>query len=298
MNTWLTSHYRYQSKPILIENRRWDPVTSTMSSLLGTSTDMAAATTGIFLKPAEEYRRGRSRSATPGPSKNSPAASRQASIETTRSSEKSSIQTLTPDHQTKPPQRTPSLAPSTASEQPRTKQKNVAGSMALASGKSLGKFFSTYTKGVLVDMPLATTEGFRALPGLWGSETKSYGQVTDWKSGATVAGKTFILGMRDGVRDLAQQPVAGAREEGAWGAVKGVAKGSGSLLSHTVSAGLGVVAYPGQGICKSLWKVGHGETKRRVGEARRAEGSWVVQMAGVGRRREVVRGYYEMNIAS
>lgn len=170
--------------------------------------------------------------------------------------------------------------------------------MALASGKSLGKFLTTYTKGVLVDMPLATTEGFRALPGLWGSETKSYGHVTDWKSGATVAGKTFILGMRDGVRDLAQQPVAGAREEGAWGAVKGVAKGSGSLLSHTVSAGLGVVAYPGQGICKSLWKVGHGETKRRVGEARRAEGSWVAGGKGVGTRREVVRGYYEMNIAS
>ena len=81
--------------------------------------------------------------------------------------------------------------------------------MALASSKSLGKFFSSYTKGVLVDMPLATAEGFRSLPRLWGDEVADYGKVTDWKSGAVVAGKSFALGIGHGFRDLALQPAEG-----------------------------------------------------------------------------------------
>lgn len=150
---------------------------------------------------------------------------------------------------------------------------------------------------MLVDMPLATAEGFRALPGLWGEETKSYGTVTSIQSGFAVAGKSFIFGISDGVRDLARQPVQGAQKDGAWGAVKGVAKGSGSFVAKTVSAGLGVVAYPGQGICKSLWAVRHGETKRKVGEARWVEGAWGVGRVGGDVRGVVGRAYYEMNVA-
>ena len=168
--------------------------------------------------------------------------------------------------------------------------------MALASSKSLGKFFSSYTKGVLVDMPLATAEGFRSLPRLWGSEVPSYGTVTDWKSGAVVAGKSFALGIGHGFRDLALQPAEGMAKEGAWGAIKGVGKGTGSLVSKTLTGSLGLVAYPGQGITKSLWALTHGETGKRVVEARRVEGKWRAGSADERTRHAVLREYYNANV--
>lgn len=145
-------------------------------------------------------------------------------------------------------------------------------------------------------MPLAAAEGFRSLPRLWGDEVADYGKVTDWKSGAVVAGKSFALGIGDGFKDLARQPAEGMAKEGAWGAFKGVAKGSGSLLSKTVSGSLGLIAYPGQGITKSLWTWTHGETGKKVVEARRVEGRWKAEGAGDGVRQAVLRGYYNANV--
>lgn len=170
--------------------------------------------------------------------------------------------------------------------------------MALASGKSLGKFFTSYSQGVFVDMPLATAEGFRSLPRLWGDEVKDYGKVTDVQSGFLVAAKSFGLGIGDGVRDLGRQPAQGMAKEGAWGALKGVAKGTGSLLSKTVSGSLGLVAYPGQGIAKSLWTLTHGETGKNVMEARRLEGLWRAGNVDDSVRHYVLRGYYNANVAS
>ena len=167
--------------------------------------------------------------------------------------------------------------------------------MALASSKSLGKFFTSYTKGVLVDMPLATAEGFRSLPRLWGDEVVDYGKVTDWKSGAVVAGKSFALGIGDGFKDLARQPAEGMAKEGAWGEVKGIARGSGSLVTKSVGGSLGLVAYPGQGIAKSLWNLGHGEMGRRVVVARREEGMWRAGNVGERAREVVLREYDNAN---
>ena len=169
--------------------------------------------------------------------------------------------------------------------------------MALASGKSLGKFFSAYAKGALVDMPLATAEGFQALPRLWGDQVPDYGTVTGVGSGFVVAGKSFALGIGHGFRDLARQPAEGFAEQGAWGAVKGVAKGGGSLVSKTVSGSLGLVAYPGQGITKSLWALTHGETGKRVVEARWGEGRWRAGFADQMERDAVLREYYNANVS-
>jgi hypothetical protein len=202
------SPHSYRSKPILIENHRWDPLTGITSSLLGTTSDIVQSGTGIFLKPAEEYRKGRSRSATPGsrnaidssnsrPQSRQPSPARSSSDILNPSSNATSTTTTTttnPTASTSDPTYRHQQSPP-ALQDPRP---NVAGSMALASSKSLGKFFSSYTKGVLVDMPLATAEGFRSLPRLWGSEVPSYGSVTDWKSGAVVAGKNVAFGISDG----------------------------------------------------------------------------------------------------
>lgn len=142
-------------------------------------------------------------------------------------------------------------------------------------------------------MPLATTEGFHALPRLWGDEVADYGTVTNVSSGFVVAGKSFALGIGDGFRDLARQPAEGMAKEGGWGAAKGVAKGSASLLSKTLAGSLGLVAYPGLGITKSLWAVTHGETGVRVAKARRGEGEWRAGRAGQKMRRGVLDAYHK-----
>jgi hypothetical protein len=174
----------------------------------------------------------------------------------------------------------------------------VAGSMALASGKSVGKIIPTLYKGALVDIPLALVEGFRNTPRLWGDTPTSYGQVTDWKSGGVVAGKSFVLGITDGFRDLAMMPGEGTKKEGWVGGLKGVAKGSGSLITKTVSGSLGLVAYPGQGIAKSIWASAHGEAGRKVVEARRVEGMCAAQIADKEVVDKVKRVYYEANVGA
>lgn len=144
---------------------------------------------------------------------------------------------------------------------------------------------------MLVDMPLATAEGFHALPRLWGDEVADYGTVTNVQSGFVVAGKSFALGIGDGFRDLVRQPAEGMAKEGGWGAAKGVAKGSASLLSKTVAGSLGLVAYPGLGITKSLWTVTHGETGVEVARARHVEGGWRAGRASERARRAVLEAY-------
>lgn len=149
--------------------------------------------------------------------------------------------------------------------------RHTAASMALASSTSIRSFFTTYANGMLVEMPLAASEGFLALPRLWGGEVKSYGEVRDWKDGIIVAARTFTGAIGTGFEDIARLPAAGCQEEGAWGAAKGVMKGSGNLISRTAGASLGLVAFPGKGIAKTLYGWTHTRTARVVAEARRAQ---------------------------
>lgn len=113
-----------------------------------------------------------------------------------------------------------------------------------SSTKSLGKVMGHFYKGMLVDMPLAASEGLRAVPRLYGDEVKDHGDVRDWKSGTTVAGKNFAHGMTEGFSDLWTQPYKGGQKEGAKGVMKGLAKGtlgattkisSGTLTSILIS---------------------------------------------------------------
>lgn len=69
----------------------------------------------------------------------------------------------------------------------------IAGNMALASAKSVGKVNSSLFKGSMVDMPLAVTEGLRATPKLYGESVPDHDPITDWKSGAKVAGKVCCI---------------------------------------------------------------------------------------------------------
>lgn len=69
----------------------------------------------------------------------------------------------------------------------------VAGNMALASAKSVGRVNSSLFKGTMIDVPLAITEGLRATPKLYGDSVPDHEPITDWKSGAKVAGKVCYI---------------------------------------------------------------------------------------------------------
>lgn len=49
---------RYDSKPVYIRNRRWDPITAVSSASIGAAAETADSAVGVFSKPYEEYRRG------------------------------------------------------------------------------------------------------------------------------------------------------------------------------------------------------------------------------------------------
>lgn len=107
--------------------------------------------------------------------------------------------------------------------------------MAGATLKGFGKFTGLYFKDVVVDIPHAAAEGFRQVPRLYGDKPKDYGEVRDWKSGALMGGRNFVDGMTDGLTGIITQPVKGARERGALGAAKGLAKGTIGLATKSPS---------------------------------------------------------------
>lgn len=103
------------------------------------------------------------------------------------------------------------------------------------SASGVGGFFKYFFKGMLVEMPLAATEGLRSLPALYGVEVREIGKVTGWRSGAVVAGRNLQYGVQDGFTDFVREPLEGGRNTGALGALKGVGKGSVSMLSKVSS---------------------------------------------------------------
>lgn len=188
--------------------------------------------------------------------------------------------------------RTPSVGPGSEGGLEKSRSGlSIAGSMADATMKGFGKFTGSYFKGVVVDIPHAAAEGFRQVPRLYGEKPKDYGAIQGWKSGAIVGGKNFVDGMTDGFTGLFTQPVNGAREEGAIGAVKGFAKGtiglatkvpSGKQLSQSMKpsganigvclAGIGLVAYPFQGIAKSIEGAFRSQSRKAIVSARLKSG--------------------------
>ncbi|GME63925.1 hypothetical protein C8J57DRAFT_1469696 [Neofusicoccum parvum] len=212
---------RYTPNPIIIDNTRWDPVSGTSSAAMGTGSDMLMAAAGIIVDPIREYRRGHSpapsRPESPRPSNSSKTSV--AATATTAAAAEAAAAPKNPDALALIPT-TPHDPTTDRGEGP--SNRNTAAAMAAASGKSLGRFFGAYGRGTFVDIPLALTEGLRAVPTYWGEEVRDHGKVDGWRSGAVVAGKTFAYGVGEGLTDVFVQPYVGARREGAVGAVKGL----------------------------------------------------------------------------
>ncbi|KAM6507175.1 hypothetical protein FALCPG4_018557 [Fusarium falciforme] len=249
----------YQSNPIFIDTTRWDPISGGASAVMATATGMAGSITGIVTKPVEEYRNEQQRRARglKGPQPRVPAT-----VQEQAGDGGASIADQTSDDLARP-----------RSEHPGS----LAGRMAGASAKSIGKIGPTALKGMVVDIPLAITEGLKSVPHHYGGNVRDHGPVMNAKSGIVVAGKTFAWGFIDGISDVVTQPYKGARKEGALGAVKGLGKGVMSLATKSGAGMFGVFAYPSAGISKSLRTAVHSSTRKVIAQERHEEGVWMVK---------------------
>ncbi|KAM0323272.1 hypothetical protein ACHAQA_008863 [Verticillium albo-atrum] len=240
----------YEINSLNMCTTRWDPITGGASAVMGTAVDMTSSITGMVTKPIDEYKTHQYR--------------REQERKRLAASETASLDSKATDH----------AASFTSAS--RASETSIAGKMVGASAKSIGSIGPTALKGMVVDIPLAITEGLRAVPGHYGDKVRDHGPVSGFKSGAVVAGKTFAWGFADGLSDLVVQPYKGARDEGAVGAFKGIGKGLAGLTTKSGAGMFGLFAYPSAGIAKSIRSATHGGIRRSIAKARHEEGKWML----------------------
>ena len=242
-----------------IDVTRWDPITGGASAVMSTAVDMADSVTGMVTKPVDEYKHEQRR--------------RERDQKRQISRQRNHHESFDKNG------RTASRLSKAASMDDLGKRmpRSIAGTVAGASAKSISMLAPTAAKGMLVDIPLAITEGMKAVPSHFGTKVRNHGPVTDAKSGAAVAGKTFAWGFVDGLSDLVMEPIRGASKEGAAGAVKGVGKGAVSLVAKSGAGMFGLLAYPSAGIGKSLRTAVYSGTRKLVAKAKHSEGQWLLK---------------------
>jgi len=250
----------HESKPIFIDPHYYDPVSSMASAFMSAQVDILKASAGIVYQPYKEYMKADQES--------------RARSETNSHADTASTKVLSLDDNGEGSSR------DGGARLQKGESSNVGGKMAVASAKSLGDVCVKGVKGLAVDIPLACAQGFQNVPTWYGDEARDYGRVTDWKSGAVAGGKSFMYGMGEGLTDIFVQPYAGAQKEGTLGAVKGVGKGTVSLVTKTASGLLGLVAYPGQGLSKSIRTAVKSTTRKNIIKARRTESEFLMQAGG------------------
>lgn len=214
-----------------------------MSASFSTVSGMAYATAGIILDPYKEYRRHRTQS---------------------QSQDSTSLQTP------------PDTCTTNTNTEVHTKR------VALVAASSIGKLLGRPSRGALVDLPLAAVEGMRAVPRIYGDELKAHGKVTDWKSGGAAAWSTFSHGLYEGVTDIFVHTYHGKKEQGAVGVAKGLTKGFVGFTAKTGAATVGLIAYPNQGIYRSLRTAVRTGPAKRIEQSRWAEVGYLMVQMGEG----------------
>lgn len=237
---------------ILIENTRWDPITGTASAVVGAYAGMAGSAVDIVAKPVAALRAPKpkdlgSDAAPTEPGLPTPARAAQAAVPQGNGDRGSGRGCM-----------------------------STSGVVALGVASGVGSFFHNFAKGSLIDMPLAFTEGMRNAPRLYGGKVANHGPVTDWKSGLVVSGKNLGNGIGQGFAGVVQEPVRGAQQGGAVGAIKGIGRGLLGLGTGVSAAAMGIVAYPGWGIYQSINRSLHTKTRNQIVAARKAEADDVI----------------------
>ncbi|KAI9148415.1 glycosyltransferase family 1 protein [Paramyrothecium foliicola] len=248
---------------IIIENVRWDPVTGTIAAAFTFYAGMFTSAADIVMKPAKAIRANARRKEPLAQDVSDDGLPPSTSIA-------SSAREMTKERVTSDDAVPVSAAHRSLATQ-HDKALGLGGEVALGIASGVGGLISNTYKGVFVDVPLALTEGMRNAPKLYGGAVRDHGPVTDWKSGLVVSGKSLAYGIVEGLQGLVMDPVEGARKQGVWGGVKGFGKGLAGLGSKVGAGALGIAAYPGLGIYKSIYRAMHGKTRDQIMAARREE---------------------------
>jgi hypothetical protein len=259
-----------------MDNRRWEPTTAVSSACISIGSDLVDNASGIFLDPYIRYKRSQAEHTVAGPSNTKSPAS---SVSLDRFEKPLPKLPAYPDGSAKTSQESDLEVYQNPNslESSNGRGWKTAGAMAGASAKSMGNLVGDCAKGMIVDLPLAATNGFRAIPKLYGEKVPDHRKITDYKSGAMAAGENFVFGMYEGLTDIFTLPHKGRKEDGLVGCGKGVAKGIASLAFKTTSAGVGLVGYTGQGIAKSIHSTVNGSTAKSIVDAKKMEMMWLGQ---------------------
>lgn len=154
--------------------------------------------------------------------------------------------------------------------------------LALVAANSIGKLLGRPSRGALIDLPLAAVEGMRAVPRIYGDELTAHDKVTDWKSGGVAAWSTFSHGLYEGITDIFIHTYHGKKEQGAVGVAKGMMKGFVGFTAKTGAATVGLIAYPNQGIYRSLRTAVRTGLAKKIEQARWAEVGYLMARMGEG----------------
>ena len=248
----------YNSRPIAIEKRRFDPLSSGSSAVMATTMDLTGCITGIVTRPIEEHQEQRRRQARADVLAALVEKYRQKLSDT--NSDKASVHS----------------GISTTSRRPNPARSPSSGKVALAGMKSIGTFAPKAISGMMVDIPVSLADGLKALPSHYGDSMHDTGKVTGIGSGFAVAGKTFAWGMIGGLSDLVIQPYKEVQKSGAKGLANGLGKGAVGLVSKSGAGMFGIFAYSAQGIAKSLRSATHTRSRKSIEAERSFEGQWLV----------------------
>ncbi|ESU10546.1 hypothetical protein SNK03_010548 [Fusarium graminearum] len=254
----------YQTQPVHIENRRWDPLTATLATLATTGVGMVSSASDIVVKPIQALR-----PVTP---------SRSRSVSRDRSG----------DNSKRPSEEDVFGRPAGMDLPPApmvTKDKDPQhGALAAVKGSASG----------------VVTEGMRNAPKLYGGKAYDPGAVTDWKSGGIAAGKNFAHGMVEGIGGIVMEPVRGAKKEGAAGAAKGVGIGLLNLGTKVGSGAIGLFSLVSQGAYLSARALVKRKMGKSIMEARKIEGRDVVERSDEAARQKdrtiVIEGFEALTI--
>ncbi|KAF8544877.1 hypothetical protein BDD12DRAFT_771811 [Trichophaea hybrida] len=142
---------------------------------------------------------------------------------------------------------------------------------AFGASKSVSKIVGTGLRSPM-DFTLGLAQGFRNAPKLYGDEIRPETRVTGFHSGLKAAGKELSLGLYDGITGLVTQPIKGAKEDGAGGAIRGIGKGISGLVLKSGAGVWGVPGYAMKGIHREILKLGTKDLSGYIETARAAQG--------------------------
>ncbi|KAM5381425.1 hypothetical protein ACJA88_004500 [Fusarium oxysporum] len=190
-----------ETRKIIIETRRWDPLTGVLAAVLGATTDVARAAVRAVKQPVRTLSRRDQHD---------------------QRDELNSIELGATNFYIRPKESRSCVA--------------VTKSAALAFVLGLGTLVKAVATAI-VEIPFAFTEGLWQFPRLWGHQVRDFGVIRDWKAG--LATWLLVLGFAfyDGLTGLFVQPYRGAKEDGPLGVFKGIAKAIANLHLMLLAAG-------------------------------------------------------------